>query len=80
MIREGDLPIYDSRGLPIHVGDTIMQGMRVGDPDGWDEVVVVRARESDEILGEDAQTGEREELAGDARLRGLLHCPHEPKP
>ena len=76
MVREKDLPIYDSRGKEIHIGDLIMQGMRRGDPRGWDEVIVVRARQSDEILGADPKTGELEELAGTPDLRGLLHCPH----
>ena len=76
MVRESDLPIHDANGVELHVGDTIMQGMRRGDTKGWDVVVIVRARASDEILGEDLETKEREELAGDPMLRGLVSCPH----
>lgn len=78
MVKRADMPILDATGKTIEWGDIILQGMRAGDPNGWDEVVIVAAMEGDEVLGMDPKTGECGELAGDARLRGLVCKSHDP--
>jgi hypothetical protein len=80
MVREKDLPIFDAKGREIHIGDTVLQGMREGDPKGWTELIMVRSRIDDEILGEDPVTHERQEFGHNPKLTGVIHCPHEAKP
>lgn len=76
MVRKSELPIYDANGDELHIGDVILMGARVGDPKGWTEHVIVEQRASDELLAKCTETGECSELNGDARLRGLVRCPH----